>query len=146
MSLLLRAIYVSEVNIARTQLLPQIRLIEETSRKNNTRDNMTGMLLFNDRFFVQVIEGPRLQVTNALARIFADERHDRFRLASAHEIHVRSVKVFSTKYLKDPTKWTLPTSGRAFDPSEASADDLLDLVHRETNRLTTSHLLEARLT
>ena len=45
------------------------------SRRNNTRDGVTGGLLFSDGCFAQVLEGPMEAVMAAFERIQCDERH-----------------------------------------------------------------------
>ena len=45
------------------------------SRMNNERRGLTGLLLFRDGQFMQVLEGPEAAVRRALATIAADPRH-----------------------------------------------------------------------
>ncbi|MDQ6655099.1 MAG: BLUF domain-containing protein [Verrucomicrobiota bacterium] len=45
------------------------------SRANNSRDDITGMLLYKDRRFMQLLEGPETAVCAAYARIARDLRH-----------------------------------------------------------------------
>ncbi len=45
------------------------------SRRNNTRDGLTGMLLFNGRRFLQALEGETAPVREAFERIRRDGRH-----------------------------------------------------------------------
>ena len=46
-----------------------------TSRRNNRRDGLTGLLVVGGRRFLQVLEGPRAQCDAAYVRIRADQRH-----------------------------------------------------------------------
>lgn len=46
-----------------------------TSRRNNRRDGLTGLLVVGGRRFLQVLEGPRELCEAAYARIRADDRH-----------------------------------------------------------------------
>ena len=46
-----------------------------TSRRNNRRDGLTGLLVVGGRRFLQVLEGPAGQVEAAYERIKADPRH-----------------------------------------------------------------------
>jgi hypothetical protein len=46
------------------------------SRRNNRRDDITGMLLHHDGNFVQALEGPPDSVARTFARIGADSGHD----------------------------------------------------------------------
>lgn len=45
------------------------------SRRNNRRDEITGLLLFNGKRFLQALEGPQSLVETAYERIRADPRH-----------------------------------------------------------------------
>ena len=49
-------------------------------RANNDRLGLTGMLLFRDRRFIQVLEGPDDVVKERMAVIEADERHTDIRI------------------------------------------------------------------
>lgn len=49
--------------------------ILEASRRNNVRDGITGLLLFNGKRFLQALEGPETLVQHAYDRIKADARH-----------------------------------------------------------------------
>ncbi len=49
--------------------------ILETSRRNNQRDGITGMLLYRKRRFMQLLEGPKEAVLATYERIAADPRH-----------------------------------------------------------------------
>lgn len=49
--------------------------ILETSRINNTRDGIGGMLVYHDGSFLQILEGPSSAVDAAYLRIKGDPRH-----------------------------------------------------------------------
>ena len=49
--------------------------ILRASQKNNARDGITGMLLYADGNFLQVLEGPPEAVERTFARIERDPRH-----------------------------------------------------------------------
>lgn len=53
----------------------ECREIVQISRLNNRRSDITGLLLFNSRRFLQVLEGPRAAVEETFERIRADDRH-----------------------------------------------------------------------
>ncbi|MFD1612116.1 BLUF domain-containing protein [Sphingomonas tabacisoli] len=46
-----------------------------SSRRNNRRRTVTGLLLFNGKRFLQLLEGPEAQVRETFARIQHDPRH-----------------------------------------------------------------------
>ncbi len=49
--------------------------ILEVSRRNNTADEITGLLLYHNGNFMQVLEGPRANVEHTYKRIALDKRH-----------------------------------------------------------------------
>ncbi|MEJ7926525.1 BLUF domain-containing protein [Sphingobium sp. AN641] len=53
----------------------ECRGIAYASAANNRRQDVTGLLLFNSRRFLQVLEGPEPSVNAIFDRITADPRH-----------------------------------------------------------------------
>lgn len=47
------------------------------SQKNNTRDNLTGILLYNSGIFIQLLEGSLENTEAAFERISKDTRHSK---------------------------------------------------------------------
>lgn len=64
------------VSIASPDLTEQ-QLVDilKVSRDNNTRDDITGMLLYKDGRFMQLLEGSETSVCAAYGRIARDARH-----------------------------------------------------------------------
>lgn len=60
------------------------------SRANNTRDDISGMLLYRDGDFLQVLEGPEAAVRTTFQRISRDPRHARVMLIDESDIDARS--------------------------------------------------------
>lgn len=56
--------------------------ILQTSRKNNQRVGIGGVLLYDERYFFQGVEGERSDVNNLLNRLVKDTRHTDFHLLS----------------------------------------------------------------
>lgn len=54
----------------------------EHARDANARRGLTGALFYQDRFFLQCLEGPTAEVTALLDRIALDPRHAGFTLLS----------------------------------------------------------------
>ena len=52
-----------------------IREILEVSRRNNARLGITGLLIFRDGYFVQLLEGDEAPVRNVLTAIRDDDRN-----------------------------------------------------------------------
>ena len=57
------------------QLTPLIEDILLTSRLNNARDGISGLLVAGGNRYMQVIEGPRRKIETLYANIRADDRH-----------------------------------------------------------------------
>lgn len=53
----------------------EVEAILDESRRNNGRDSITGLLLFNGAMFVQTIEGPRPAMQGLMGRLATDPRH-----------------------------------------------------------------------
>ncbi|KMS57543.1 blue-light sensor BLUF [Sphingobium cupriresistens LL01] len=53
----------------------QCAAMAQMSAINNRRNDVTGLLLFNSRRFLQVLEGPKDAVDRIFTRIHADPRH-----------------------------------------------------------------------
>lgn len=70
---MLRVVYVSEATRRLTK--PQVDQIVETSRRNNSKADLTGMLIYHEHRFFQVLEGPLAAVQKCMDRIQLDPRH-----------------------------------------------------------------------
>lgn len=53
----------------------QLKSILDASRNNNSRDQITGALLFNSNSFAQVLEGPQKAIERTFEMIQRDQRH-----------------------------------------------------------------------
>lgn len=53
----------------------ELDAILAASRRNNERDDLTGMLAYGGGVFFQVLEGPHADTQRALDRIVTDPRH-----------------------------------------------------------------------
>ena len=83
---MLQLVYVSSVN--RREAPDPVRILA-TSRRNNHRDSITGLLYSDDARFLQVLEGPEPKVEEAFARIQADPRHRALVLLSRRTVEAR---------------------------------------------------------
>lgn len=68
-----RVTYISK--ISRHLLAEEIQQINEVSIRNNQRDNITGVLLYLNTLFFQIIEGEAEQIDKLYERIRVDGRH-----------------------------------------------------------------------
>ena len=68
------------------------------SRRNNIRDGITGMLLFEDGTFLQVLEGEEEAVDRTYTRIAGDPRHKKILLIARFELEQRSFNDWEMGY------------------------------------------------
>jgi hypothetical protein len=69
--------------------LPDVYTILKQSQGRNAAAHITGILLFNTRYFLQVIEGEESQVHSLYQRIEADPRHHQVQLISRQPVTQR---------------------------------------------------------
>jgi hypothetical protein len=74
--IMLQMLYVSGASHPMTHA--DIEDILEVSRRNNERDGITGMLLWADGVFIQILEGEPDKVQALAAQIRGDARHRNF--------------------------------------------------------------------
>lgn len=85
---MLQMIYTSE---AKTKFSPaELQELLLIARRNNDRDAITGMLLYEDGTFLQVLEGENDVVEATYQRIAADKRHHKIMLIARFEVDHRS--------------------------------------------------------
>jgi uncharacterized membrane protein (DUF373 family) len=73
------------------------------SRKNNIELGITGMLLYGNKTFIQILEGDEKSVDNLLLKIRKDPRHTDFRMVAKKEIKHRQYSEWSMGF-KNITK------------------------------------------
>jgi hypothetical protein len=76
--MLSRLIYHSENHLGAVdgKMIAGLNAIMDASNRNNERDGISGALLFDTLWFVQILEGEREAISATLRRISSDERHD----------------------------------------------------------------------
>jgi hypothetical protein len=70
-------------------MLTNMREILATSQRNNSRDGITGFLIFDKTWFVQILEGERSQVTGTYNRIAKDTRHSTATILNVRDVPAR---------------------------------------------------------
>lgn len=102
-----RLIYSSEATgeMARTDLEQMLR----ESRLRNTRRDITGVLVFSDGVFLQVLEGEREDVEDLMESIGRDPRHRNLKVFHEEEIDRRAFPTWRMAYLspraEDVSAW-----------------------------------------
>jgi len=68
------------------------------ARRNNTRDELSGALIYNGHNFMQLLEGPAERVDMCLATIAGDERHSGMVEIRRRQIEAREFAGWSMLY------------------------------------------------
>lgn len=71
----------------------------QDARKKNKPQNITGILLYHDGSFLQILEGERDVVETLVARIKDDSRHHSFKLLLEEESDERDFENWSMGYV-----------------------------------------------
>lgn len=67
-----------------------LRALLEQSRASNAQHDITGMLLYRNGRFIQILEGPEASVRETMGKIERDPRHDRLRVLIDEFIEARN--------------------------------------------------------
>ena len=134
---LVRLMYVSTITQA---LVPKdIERILDDALRLNAKNNVTGLLCFNHKYFLQCLEGSRKTVNETYHRILQDPRHTDVVMLDYQEIVSREYPQWSMGYIPE-TQITAPinlkySGDTVFNPYEMSGES----AHRMMTEL--SHLL-----
>lgn len=130
-----RLIYFSRQNFPDADLDVEIASMLAASVRNNRRDEITGLLLTHQGWFLQALEGPANAVQHTLGRIGQDRRHKEVHIITAGPAERREFAAWNMCARKltaadDAILATLDQRG-VFDPAKlngATALKLLSLV------------------
>jgi hypothetical protein len=88
----------------------ELKAILETARDFNGKNDITGMLLFRDDFFIQVLEGKAEVVEPLFTKIEKDARHQNVLVIETSNVEARSFPNWSMGFNKigDEDVETLP--------------------------------------
>jgi hypothetical protein len=114
--------YSREENVGRGGILD----ILDRARSANERDAVTGVLVFDRRWFLQCLEGTREQLTAKFLAISADPRHSGVTLLLFDDIDER---VFDD-WTMAAVEFNGPPSRGPFDPSTLTTAQALQLLRQ----------------
>jgi hypothetical protein len=72
--------------------------ILSVSEKNNTRDGISGVLMYRDQLFFQILEGDRARVKECYRRIVNDQRHSAISLMWEDETETQTFSSWAMGY------------------------------------------------
>lgn len=127
---LVRLIYASKASDRVTQ--EDIQQIVASAKENNGKSELSGLLCFNRKYFLQVLEGSRSKVNATYRHIMKDPRHTDVVLISYEEIAMRKFEQWHMGYVPEAginSEISLRYSGhRGFDPYEMSGESCLGMM------------------
>lgn len=128
--LLVQLIYASSIATGFSE--DDIAQIIESAKKNNLSRDITGLLCFNRKYFLQCLEGSRAKVNEIYHKILNDKRHHNIVLLEYQEISQRNFASWSMGYVGD-TKINEETNkmysvSSEFDPYKISGESAFLLL------------------
>ncbi len=113
-------------------LLAQLRNIVSVSQRNNQRDGVTGYLIFDKTWFLQILEGEQGTVIGTYRRIEKDARHGTVTLMQTRPIAARQFPNWtmggSMRSLEVQEIYLRHGIGGAIDPTKLKGAAVLDLA------------------
>jgi len=135
---LVRLVYASTINPGITPT--DIEGLLNKAKSHNASVDVTGLLLFNQNYFLQCLEGSRSRVNAIYHQILNDHRHSKIILLDYREVSEREFGEWSMGYIPE-IALTTPvnlkySSSKSFDPynmSGPSAHKLLVHLSKVVN-------------
>lgn len=144
-----RILYISAASGDLTE--SDIACILAASRRNNRDNDVTGMLLYLDRGFMQILEGPEEAVNATYARIAGDGRHSHVIALWSEQTETRIFPNWTMGYdtlPADDARWSGAFRLDARKPVETLASgagpEIIDLMRSFYEAATATRFSHAR--
>ena len=112
-------------SVAASKMTPeQLTSILQTSRKNNKKSNITGLLVHRQSCFLQVLEGPEHGVNQLIEIIKKDSRHKNLTVLYSEVVEQR-----------DYGDWAMAFNGNEQDKIEGLSDFLKPIGSKDEARM-----------
>ncbi len=139
MSNLVQIIYISRSTFTPSgvsmNIEPNVARILATSRLNNRKNGLVGVLYFGDGCFFQCLEGEESAVDSLYSKLMLDNRHRDLKLLSRKAISALSFPDWAMKYVpleKQMNRLMAMRGLKTFDPYQFDADmikSVMELLH-----------------
>ncbi|MBR5494755.1 MAG: BLUF domain-containing protein, partial [Psychrobacter sp.] len=100
--------------------------------RNNERNGISGVLVMNEDYFLQSIEGARPVINELLAKLIKDNRHFSFQIVDCREVEQRRWDKWSMKYLtpSDENKEYMQkfSASHEFNPYLMSTSQIMSFI------------------
>lgn len=138
---LFRLVYCSRNRIRgdRNEVAAELNNILDKARRNNSKEDVTGALLYNEGNFAQVLEGPLASVENIFEKIQCDPRHSEVTVLENGSAESRQFPDWAMGFTGNTADDHMPAATAAFQSAflqqEGAGDQILgvlrDLVVQE---------------
>jgi hypothetical protein len=137
--MLIRLIYAST---ARDRIdLEEITRILARSQANNQRRDLTGVLVFNSKIFLQELEGPRDTINALYAKLLADSRHHTVVMLKYEEVSSRRWSNwsmgFAASHADNQAIYLKYSMQKVFNPYAMSGDAVQGMLEELTSSTIT---------
>jgi len=133
-----RLVYVSKTD--HDMSTQEISEILNTARRNNTRDQLSGLLIYFDRKFLQVIEGPMAQLEQRFAKIENDLRHSRVRVMAKGKSPERIFPSWKMGYT-DPEELSAERRASVFELDKLAGERRFEMGENERVQMLVKNFL-----
>lgn len=110
----------------------QLKQILASAIKNNAHLAVTGGLVFNRNYFMQVLEGDRSTVTKLFTTISGDTRHDQIELMDVKDARERLFGAWSMGFASTPELikelWAKIDVQGEFNPKLLTGDQIVKII------------------
>jgi Sensors of blue-light using FAD len=137
--LLIRLTYFSRNRLTPSHDTGGIDEILATSNVNNLRNNITGVLIHDQRWFAQVLEGTERVISLTFERILRDRRHSDVTLVAMTPVMQRRYPAFAMRGIAhsedNDDLFRHYAEDERFDPRQMRAERLADLIEAVVDRI-----------
>jgi hypothetical protein len=125
----------------KNMLKPDLYIILRKARINNKTADITGLLVYVDNIFLQILEGNRTEVLKLFSTISKDPRHTEVKIIHEDEAEKRVFPSWQMAYASPSAKELATWSGLN---STTTLQDTLEAMNKEPSRISEvlSKLLE----
>ena len=99
------------------------------ARAHNHSLNISGMLVYDDGFFIQVLEGPEKEVEELFNVIGKDRRHNTVRLLLRHQIEAKEFEDWSMGFVDTSSR---PKTIEGFIPYNTLRHTIVDTTRAKS--------------
>lgn len=133
----IRLIYFSRAT--RDMTLADLKSILEIARDNNTGLGICGMLCYENRYFLQALEGERSKVNELYLDIIDDPRHDEAIIVSYEEIQTSMFEDWTMGYAASSAQFASmlqELKQQEFEPADMSHEQALSFLQEMAKHQT----------